>query len=94
MIASQSKLMEVLVQSKYSVLLRDIVYVSFTTRAPGEAEEPAPVVDEEPAPVVTNPPTGNASVALAPERSSGKNKALPVLHTDSAIDVRITLNYM
>ena len=24
-----------------------------------------PVVDEEPAPVVTNPPTGNASVALA-----------------------------
>lgn len=31
----------------------------------GEDEEPAPVVDEEPAPVVTNPPTGNASVALA-----------------------------
>lgn len=30
-----------------------------------EDEEPAPVVDEEPAPVVTNPPTGNASVALA-----------------------------
>lgn len=31
-----------------------------------EDEEPAPVVDEPaPAPVVTNPPTGNASVALA-----------------------------
>lgn len=34
--------------------------------ADDEDEEPAaPVVDEEPAPVVTNPPTGNASVALA-----------------------------
>lgn len=30
-----------------------------------EEEDPAPVVDETPAPVVTNPPTGNASVALA-----------------------------
>lgn len=30
-----------------------------------EDEDPAPVVDETPAPVVTNPPTGNASVALA-----------------------------
>lgn len=28
-------------------------------------EDPAPVVDEDPAPVVSNPPTGNASVALA-----------------------------
>ncbi len=30
-----------------------------------DEEDPAPVVDETPAPVVTNPPTGNASVALA-----------------------------